>query len=90
LRAIFAATAATLRAGEEARFNISLINHGLAPQRGSFAVANAPRVATKNDGAQDKLVTLAAQAPRGFQVVFKEGNGTRELTVIPINAEPDT
>ena len=32
------------------------------------------------------LVTLAAQAPRGFQVVFKEGYGTQELTSIPIKA----
>jgi uncharacterized membrane protein len=148
--------AATLRAGEEARFNISLINYGLAPQRANLAVDSIPkdwkaelrgggrqvaaafidynakasldlkvkvpaeatpghysllvkaetpggtrefpialtvvppleaeltadpklptlrgtprstfdfRIATKNDSAQDMLVTLAAQAPRGF------------------------
>jgi uncharacterized membrane protein len=168
--------AATLRAGEEARFTVALINHGLEPQRASLAVDNLPkdwkvelrgggrqvaaafvdyngkasldlkikvpaeatpgqysllvkaetpggarelpialtvvpqpeaeltaepklptlrgtprstfdfRVATKNDSAADMLVTLAAQAPRGFQVVFKEGYGTQELTSIPIKA----
>jgi uncharacterized membrane protein len=30
------------------------------------------------------LVTLAAQAPRGFQVTFKEGYGSQELTSVPI------
>lgn len=168
--------AATVRAGEETRFNISLINHGLAPQRASLAVDHVPdgwvvelrgggravsaalvdynakaslelklkvpreakrgnhtltvkattpertyelpvtltvdteteaaltaepklptlrgtpkstfdfRIAIKNDSAENALVTLAAQAPRGFQVTFKEGYGSQELTSLPIKA----
>jgi hypothetical protein len=35
--------AATLRTGEEARFTVSLINYGLAPQRASLAVDNVPK-----------------------------------------------
>lgn len=166
--------AATVRAGEETRFNLSLVNRGLAPQRASLAVENAPqgwtvelrgggrevaealvdynakaslelklkvpreakpgghklmvkattpersyelpialtvdaeteaalsaepklptlrgtpkstfdfRVAVKNESAENALVTLAAQAPRGFQVTFKEGYGSQELTTLPI------
>src|SRR5690606_10100517 len=34
---------ATVRAGEEARFNLSVINYGLAPQRATLAVDNAPK-----------------------------------------------
>ncbi len=168
--------AATVRAGEETRFNLSLVNHGLAPQRASLAVENAPqgwivelrgggravaaalvdynakaslelklkvpreakpgkhtlivkattpersyelpvmltvdteteaaltaepklptlrgtpkstfdfRVAVKNESAENTLVTLAAQAPRGFQVTFKEGYGSQELTSLPMKA----
>src|SRR5688572_28363091 len=33
---------ATVRAGEEARFSLSLVNHGLAPQRANLSVENAP------------------------------------------------
>jgi hypothetical protein len=44
------------------------------------------RITTKNDSADSMLVTLSAQAPRGFQVAFKEGYGTQELTSIPIKA----
>jgi len=166
----------TVRAGEEARFNISLVNRGLPPQRATFSVENAPkgwgidlrgggrtvgaayvdyngktsldlkiklpsdaqpgqqslvvkaqtadrtfelpltltvqpeteealtaepklptlrgtsrstfdfRVSAKNDSAETMLVTLSAQAPRGFQVTFKEGYGSQELTSIPIKA----
>jgi uncharacterized membrane protein len=35
--------AATVRAGEETRFNLSLVNHGLAPQRASLTIDNAPQ-----------------------------------------------
>jgi uncharacterized membrane protein len=167
---------AVVRAGEEARFSLSLVNHGLAPQRANLSVENTPpgwtaelrgggravgaavvdynskssldlkikvpaganpgqhallikaiapertyelpltltvepqpeaaltaepklptlrgtprsafdfRVTAKNDSADSMLVTLAAQAPRGFQVTFKEGYGTQELTTIPIKA----
>jgi len=168
--------AATVRAGEETRFNLSLVNHGLAPQRATLIIDNAPqgwtvelrgagrevaaalvdynakaslelklkvprdakpgkhtltvkatssersyelpialtvdaeteaaltaepklptlrgtpkstfdfRVAVKNESAENALVTLAAQAPRGFQVTFKEGYGSQELTSLPIKA----
>ena len=44
------------------------------------------KVNVKNDSADDILATLAAQAPRGFQVTFKEGFGSQELTSIPIKA----
>jgi uncharacterized repeat protein (TIGR01451 family) len=44
------------------------------------------RVAVKNDSADSALVTLAAQAPRGFQVTFKEGYGSQELTSLPMKA----
>src|SRR5262249_14273807 len=44
------------------------------------------RVTAKNDSADTMLVTLSAQAPRGFQVTFKEGYGTQELTSIPIKS----
>jgi len=44
------------------------------------------RVTTKNDSADNMVVTLAAQAPRGFQVTFKESYGTQELTSVPIKA----
>jgi len=44
------------------------------------------RVTARNDSADAMLVTLSAQAPRGFQVTFKEGYGTQELTSIPIKA----
>jgi uncharacterized membrane protein len=168
--------AATVRAGEETRFNLSLVNHGLPPQRASLAIDNVPqgwtvelrgggrevsaalvdynskaslelklkvpreakpgkhalivkatapdrtyelpialavegeteaaltaepklptlkgtpkstfdfRLAVKNESADNALVTLAAQAPRGFQVTFKEGYGSQELTSLPIKA----
>jgi uncharacterized membrane protein len=44
------------------------------------------RVNVKNDSADNMLVTLSAQAPRGFQVVFKEGYGSQELTSLPFKA----
>jgi uncharacterized membrane protein len=168
--------AATVRAGDEARFNLSLINYGLPPQRTDLSVESPPkgwevelrgggrpvaaafvyhnakssldlkikvpadakpgrytlvvkatgaeaarelplaltveerpeatltaepklptlrgtprstfdfRLSTKNDSADAMLVTLSAQAPRGFQVTFKEGYGSQELTSLPIKA----
>jgi uncharacterized membrane protein len=168
--------AATVRAGDEARFNLSLINYGLAPQRTDLSIDSPPkgweielrgggrpvaaafvdhnaksnldlkikvpadakpgrytllvkatgaegarelplaltveerpeatltaepklptlrgtprstfdfRLSTKNDSADAMLVTLGAQAPRGFQVMFKEGYGSQELTSLPIKA----
>jgi uncharacterized membrane protein len=44
------------------------------------------RITIKNDSADAMLVNLSAQAPRGFQVTFKEGYGTQELTSLPVKA----
>ncbi|MGE3709483.1 MAG: NEW3 domain-containing protein [Hyphomicrobiaceae bacterium] len=44
------------------------------------------KVDVKNDSAEDILATLTSGAPRGFQVTFKEGYGSQELTSIPIKA----
>lgn len=44
------------------------------------------KVTVKNESAEDILANLSAGAPRGFQVTFKEGFGTQELTSIPIKA----
>ena len=44
------------------------------------------KVTVKNDSSDDMLATLTAQAPRGFQVAFKEGYGSQELTSVPIKA----
>ena len=37
-------------------------------------------VTVKNESASDMLVNLATDAPRGFQVTFKEGYNTQEIT----------
>ncbi|MDQ0473687.1 COG1470 family protein [Labrys wisconsinensis] len=39
-----------------------------------------------NDSATDMLATLTAEAPAGFDVAFKEGYGSQELTSIPLKA----
>lgn len=44
------------------------------------------KVTVKNESSDDMLATLSATTPRGFQVAFKEGYGTQELTSIPIKA----
>ena len=44
------------------------------------------KVTVKNESSDDVLANLAAQPPRGFQVTFKEGFGSQELTSIPIKA----
>jgi uncharacterized membrane protein len=43
-------------------------------------------VKVTNDSADDTTLNLAAAAPDGFQVTFKEGYGAQELTSIPIKA----
>lgn len=40
-------------------------------------------VTVKNESSSDMLVNLATDAPRGFQVTFKEGYGTQEITSLP-------
>ncbi len=44
------------------------------------------KVNVKNESADDILANLTHNAPRGFQVTFKEGYGTQELTSIPLKA----
>ncbi len=44
------------------------------------------KVNVKNESADDILANITHNAPRGFQVTFKEGFGTQELTSIPIKA----
>ncbi len=44
------------------------------------------QVSAKNDGADEQVFNLLADAPPGFQVVFKEQYGSQELTSIPIKA----
>ena len=43
-------------------------------------------VTVKNESSSDLLVNLATDAPRGFQVTFKEGYGTQEITSLPFKA----
>ncbi len=44
------------------------------------------KVNVKNESSDDILANVSAGIPRGFQVTFKEGFGTQELTSIPIKA----
>ena len=44
------------------------------------------KVQLKNESADDILANITHNAPRGFQVTFKEGYGTQELTSIPLKA----
>ncbi len=43
-------------------------------------------VTLKNQGQEDTTVNLLSKAPDGFQVTFKEGYGSQELTSLPIKA----
>ena len=54
--------------------------------RGSPKSAFDFDIDVKNDALDDATFNLLAQAPPGFQVVFKEQYGTQELTSIPIKA----
>jgi uncharacterized membrane protein len=44
-------------------------------------------VTVKNDSSADVLANLTAQAPPGFEVTFKEGYGSQEITSIPLKAD---
>ncbi len=44
------------------------------------------QVTAKNSGTEDQVFNLVAEAPPGFQVVFKEQYGSQELTSIPLKA----
>ena len=54
--------------------------------RGTAKSAFDFQVDIKNEGQQDSTVNLLAQAPSGFQVTFKEGYGSQELTSLPLKA----
>jgi len=43
-------------------------------------------VTLKNQGQEDTTVNLLSKAPDGFQVTFKEGYGSQELTSLPLKA----
>jgi uncharacterized repeat protein (TIGR01451 family) len=43
-------------------------------------------VTLKNEGQEDSTVNLLSKAPDGFQVTFKEGYGSQELTSLPVKA----
>jgi uncharacterized membrane protein len=43
-------------------------------------------VKVTNDSGDDVTLNLAAQAPEGFETVFKEGYGSQELTSLPMKA----
>jgi uncharacterized membrane protein len=71
----------------EARSGAALTAEPKLPTlRGSPRSAFDFRLTAKNDSADNMLVTLAADAPKGFQVVFKEGYGTQEVTSLPFKA----
>lgn len=44
------------------------------------------QVEVANDGQEDTVVNLLAEAPPGFQVSFKERYGSQELTSLPLSA----
>jgi uncharacterized repeat protein (TIGR01451 family) len=44
------------------------------------------QVTLKNEGQEDTTVNLLSKAPDGFQVTFKEGYGSQELTSLPVKA----
>jgi len=44
------------------------------------------QVEVANDGQEDTVVNLLAEAPPGFQVTFKERYGSQELTSLPLAA----
>ena len=54
--------------------------------RGTARSTFTYRVKVKNDGAEDGLFNLAAQAPQGFTTRFKRGYGSEEITGLPVNA----
>lgn len=54
--------------------------------RGTAKSAFDYQVDVKNEGQEDTTVNLLSKAPDGFQVTFKEGYGTQELTSLPLKA----
>ena len=54
--------------------------------RGTAKSAFDYQVDVKNDGQEDTTVNLLSKSPDGFQVTFKEGYGSQELTSLPLKA----
>lgn len=54
--------------------------------RGTAKSAFDFQVDIKNSGQQDSTVNLLSKAPSGFQVTFKQGYGSQELTSLPLKA----
>ena len=54
--------------------------------RGTAKSAFDYDVSLKNDGEQDTTVNLLSKGPDGFQVTFKQGYGSQELTSLPLKA----
>jgi uncharacterized membrane protein len=88
--------------GSEASYSLPLTitTGGNVPQRLSMdtelpSVRGTPdsdftyRVKLQNNSARDVMVNLDARAPEGFQVIFKEQYGSKELSTIPIDAGKD-
>lgn len=73
----------TMRESEPAKLSLKA---DLPALRGTPKSSFDFQVTAKNDGQEDSTVNLLAKAPAGFQVTFKEGYGTQELTSLPIEA----
>ncbi|RWM12416.1 MAG: hypothetical protein EOR72_21565 [Mesorhizobium sp.] len=54
--------------------------------RGTAKSAFDFQVDIKNEGQEDSTVNLLSKAPPGFQVTFKQGYGSQELTSLPLKA----
>lgn len=54
--------------------------------RGTAKSAFDFQVDIKNEGQEDSTVNLLSKAPDGFQVTFKQGYGSQELTSLPLKA----
>jgi uncharacterized membrane protein len=54
--------------------------------RGSARSTFSFKVAVTNSGGDEGLFNLAANAPEGFQMRFKRGYGSEEITGVPIKA----
>ena len=54
--------------------------------RGTAKSAFDFQVDIKNEGQEDSTVNLLSKAPSGFQVTFKQGYGSQELTSLPLKA----
>lgn len=54
--------------------------------RGTASSTFSFRMEVTNDGAEESLFNLVANAPEGFQTRFKRGYGSEEITGLPIEA----